>query len=317
MFNLVVHQLKRTNPELLPTGMRTVDALRHPFVPSENKRDILDLIWRKAGPEVLLSIGQGIQEIGYDPIWHAAVRSASPAVLFDKWQQFEVFAHSRNRLRIDQTSEKRATFRRYTVDDGTPTNPENLLICGMIIALLEEIGCRGLHCEMPVEDGTAHRIREGGQFFVPDDINALMTAAWTIEWRLFSPRTENAISQSELPEIPLSQSCDATLRTSIETMVRLLMLDVARQWKVGELAREAGLSTRSLQRRLRDAEFSFSQLVRLVRIHEACRLLTDSDIPLTMIGFCAGFSDSAHFSRDFRASMGMTPTDYRVVCQKI
>jgi AraC-like DNA-binding protein len=92
------------------------------------------------------------------------------------------------------------------------------------------------------------------------------------------------------------------------------MRDVARQWKVGELAREAGLSTRSLQRRLGDAELSFSRLVRLVRIHEACRLLKDSDAPITSIGFCAGFSDSAHFSRDFRASMGMTPSDYRVVC---
>jgi AraC-like DNA-binding protein len=89
------------------------------------------------------------------------------------------------------------------------------------------------------------------------------------------------------------------------------MLDVARQWKVGELARETGLSTRSLQRRLGGAQLSLTRLVRLVRIHEACRLLKNTDAPLTTIGFCAGFSDSAHFSRDFRASTGMTPSDYR------
>jgi AraC-like DNA-binding protein len=41
--------------------------------------------------------------------------------------------------------------------------------------------------------------------------------------------------------------------------------------------------------------------------------LKDGDVPLTAIGFCAGFSDSAHFSRDFRASMGMTPSDYRAI----
>lgn len=91
------------------------------------------------------------------------------------------------------------------------------------------------------------------------------------------------------------------------------MLDIARQWKVGELAREAGLSTRSLQRRLGHADLSFSGLVRLVRIHEACRLLADGAAPITAIALCAGFSDSAHFSRDFRASMGMTPSDYRAV----
>ncbi len=314
MVDLIVHQLKRTNPALLPTVASTVDAVRHAQIPAEYKRDILDLVWRKAGPETLLSIGQGIRSARYDPIWHAAVRSANPALLFDKWQRFEVFAHSRNRLRIDQTHEKCASFQRYTVDGGTPTTPENLLICGMIIALLEEIGCLGLRCEMPLDDGTAYRVREDGHFSVPDDTNTLMTATWTIEWQMFSSRVEETTSEAEPPDIPLPRSCDSTLRASIETVVRLLMLDIARQWKIAELAREAGLSTRSLQRRLGDAELSFSRLVRLVRIHQACRLLKDSDVPLTTIGFCAGFSDSAHFSRDFRASMGMTPSDYRAVC---
>ena len=96
-------------------------------------------------------------------------------------------------------------------------------------------------------------------------------------------------------------------------VIRLLMLDVDRQWKVSDLAREAGLSTRSLQRKLSDADLSFSHLVRIVRIHEACRLLKESEAPITTIAFCAGFSDSAHFSRDFRASMGMSPSNYRGV----
>lgn len=313
MVDLVLHQLTKTHPELIPADAGTLDAVRHAQVPAGYKRDILDVIWRKAGPETLLSIGQGIRSVGYDPIWHAAVRSASPALLFDKWRRFEVFGHSRNRVRIDRTHERAASFERYTVDGGTPTTPENLLICGLIIALLEEIGCLGLRCEMPLENGAAYCIRENGRFRLPDDANALASAAWTIEWRTFSPRVENTVSEAGPPHVALPRSCNSTLRASIETVVRLLTLDVARQWKVGELAREAGFSARSLQRRLGDAELSFSRLVRLVRIHEACRLLKDSDAPVTAIGFCAGFSDSAHFSRDFRASMGMTPSDYRAV----
>jgi AraC-like DNA-binding protein len=77
------------------------------------------------------------------------------------------------------------------------------------------------------------------------------------------------------------------------------------------MARTLGLSTRTYQRRLRDAGLSFSALVRAVRVHEACRLLTDTDTTITAAGFCAGFCDSAHFSRDFRASLGMTPSAYR------
>ena len=285
------------------------------FDTRRHKRDFLDLVWREAGPETLLSIGQGIRDIGYDPIWHAAVRSASPTVMFDKWRRFEAFGHWQNRLRIDQTHEKRASFQRYAVGGGMPTTPENLLICGLIIALLEEIGCVGLRCDMPLDDGATYRIREDGRFSVPDDANPLMPDTWTIEWQMFSSRTKNAIPEAEPPDIALPQSCDSTLRNSIKTVVRLLTLDVSRQWKIDGLACEAGLSTRSLQRRLLDAELSFSHLVRLVRIHEACRLLKNSDAPITTIGFCAGFSDSAHFSRDFRASMGMTPSDYRAVWQ--
>ena len=315
MVDLIVHQLKRTNPELIPIDTRAVDAVRHAHVPAEYKRDILDSVWRKAGPETLLSIGRGIRNVGYDPILHAAIRSASPTLLFDKWRRFEVFAHSRNRLRIDQTDEKRASFQRYTVDGGTPTTPENLLICGVVIVLLEQIGCLGLRCEMSLDDGAEYCIYENGAFRVPDDANTLVTAAWTIGWRVLSPRVENTTSETEPPHIALPLSCDSTQRASIETVVRILTLDVARQWKVGELAREAGMSTRSLQRRLGNAELSFSRLVRLVRIHEAGRLLKDSDAPITTIGLCAGFSDSAHFSRDFCASTGMTPSDYRAVCK--
>lgn len=262
----------------------------------------------------MLSIGQGIRSAEYDPIWRAAIRSASPTQLFDKWRRFEVFAHSRNRVQIDLIVENGASFRRYTNDGGTPTPPENLLICGLIIALLEEIGCSGLRCHMQVEGGTEITIREGGNFTIPDEPHHLQSDFWTIGWQTFSPCSQNARPQTDPPEITLPQSCEAILQETIDRLLRLLVRDVAHHWTVGELAGEAGLSTRSLQRRLSIAGLSFIQLVRLVRIHESCRLLRSSDLPITAIGFCSGFSDSAHFSRDFRASMGMTPSDYRATC---
>ncbi len=314
---LVVHQLKQTNPELVPKDADSVDALRRAHVPIKYKREILDTVWREAGPETLLSIGQGIRSAGYDPLWHAAVRSASPALFFDKWRRFEVFAHSQNRLRINHSTENAASFERYAVRCGTPTTPENLLICGLIIALLEACGCFGLRCEMALNNGAAYCIRENGRFAVPGDADALRTDTWSIEWRRFSAKPESAVSELNPQDIELPWSRGSAARKSIESVVRILLLDIAHQWKVGDLARAAGLSTRSLQRKLSQAELSFSHLVRLVRIHEACRLLKNSDAPITTIGFCAGFSDSSHFSRDFRAGMGMTPSDYRTAFQGV
>ena len=305
--------LKKAHPELVSTQLKAVDAIRQASISTDQKKDLVKFVWRTAGPKTLLVTGQEILSVGYDPIWFAAVRSASPALLFDKWKRFEVFAHSQNRLRIEQTDDNRATFGRYTIDGGTPSAPENLLICGLIISLLEKIGCLDLRCEMPLGDGPGYCIREGDRFSLPDDINSLETASWTIEWKSFLPRGKEPTSESNLPQIAFPESCNATTRSTIMRVIRLLMLDVGRQWKVSDLAREAGLSARSLQRKLSDADLSFSHLVRIVRIHEACRLLKDSEASVTTIAFCAGFSDSAHFSRDFRASMGMSPSNYRAV----
>ena len=317
LLELVARKLKETCPELVTTDLTSLDTIRQAHIAPTLKSDILDLLLRNAGPTAVLSIGQGIQSIDYDPMWQAASRSVSPEILLDKWRRFEVFAHSQHRLKIDQSRHDFASFGRYTVDGGTPKAPENLMICGLVIALLEHIGCKGLRCDMPLRTAKTGDqtfcIRADHQFFVPDDPDTLQTDRWTIGWQGFTPRIENTAPRTEIVPLPLSRSLDVATKELVTSIARILMIDVARQWKITELARETGHSNRSLQRKLRDAGLSFSHLVRHVRITEACRLLKDNLAPVTTVGFCAGFSDSAHFSRDFRASTGMTPSDYRAI----
>ena len=315
MVDLVLHQLRRIDPALVPGEARGLDAVRQANVPLEYKKNILDFVWQKAGAAGVLSIGQGIDEVDYDPIWQAAVRSASPTVLLDKWSRFEVFAHSTNRLKFEQLSDNCVSFQRYTVDGGVPGDPENFLICGLIIALLESIGCHKLRCQMSnsVSGKSDHEIYRDGKISLPGDISQLTTDHWIIDWQAFeSPYAQDPEATQGLGSV-LPKSVTGIHKSMLEKLARLLMVDVSRPWKVEDLAHEAGMSKRSLQRKLKDAGFSFSQLVRLVRVHESCRLLAEDVTPITAIGFCTGFSDSAHFSRDFRASMGMTPTDYRAL----
>ncbi len=311
LVNLVVHYVERHFPGLLPEDAVIADAVRNAYVPADTKRGVLDAVWREAGPATLLAIGQEIRSVEYDPLWHAAIRSATPVVLLDKWLRCEQFAHSQNRLRIGWVGDKCATFERYALGGGTPTAAENLLVCGVVIAMLEEIGCGGVRCEMTLADGSAFFVRADGRFRVPGHAAGLTAKSWRIDWQSFSAPAARRATDTNPPEIPLPPSSEPAVRAVIEKALGLLSRDAGRQWNVGELAQEVGASTRSLQRRFTDAGLSFSRLVRLVRVHEACRLLKKSDVPITVIGFCAGFSDSAHFSRDFRASTGMTPSDYR------
>ncbi|HBN51095.1 helix-turn-helix domain-containing protein, partial [Thalassospira sp.] len=51
--------------------------------------------------------------------------------------------------------------------------------------------------------------------------------------------------------------------------------------------------------------------LRLMRVREACRLLAGTSLMVGEIGFWCGFTDNAHFSRDFRRLVGMPPSVYR------
>lgn len=312
LVNLVIRQLEQSHPHLVGMDASEVDPIREARFPANRKRDLLERILKEAGPGVILKIGQGIREVGFDPVWGVAINSASPSVFFDKWRRFETFAHWTNRLRIEQEAGNRARFHRYAVGGGAPTSAENLLICGLSVALLGEIGCRGLRCDMWLDNGASFTVLRDGKVCVPDRQFTLRTNSWTASWDDCCAASHPKPAPDLLTP-PFPRQTTPKVSSALDEILGLLLRDVARQWKIADLAREAAMSQRSLQRRLHEAGVSFSQLVRLVRIREACRLLERNDLPVTAVGFCAGFSDSAHFSRDFKASMGMTPSEYRDV----
>ena len=303
-------------------------AVRQATVPLAYKKDLLKTVWDVAGAGTVLTIGQGIGKVSYDPVWQAALRSVSPCVLMDKWTRFEIFAHSQNRVRFDYQEQDKVTCERYTVEGGKPGTAENFLICGLLIALLENIGCQQLRCDMPLNkhqpdgtEGSTHCLYKNRQFNIPEDLSRLNSLQWQFQWQDFTPGERQVPSTGDLPGnidgLPdIFDSSSVDFSKPVAKIADLLKSDVSRLWTIEELAREAGMSERSLQRRLTEAGFSFSRLVRMIRVLESCRLLDKTDTSITAIGFCTGFSDSAHFSRDFRASIGMTPRDYRALLRQ-
>jgi AraC-like DNA-binding protein len=79
---------------------------------------------------------------------------------------------------------------------------------------------------------------------------------------------------------------------------------------VDRVARLLRMSTRTLQRRLRDFGFSFEEIVDDVRRVEAIRRIGSGESSAMEIAFLLGYSDQAHFSRAFRRWVGMSPRDY-------
>lgn len=73
----------------------------------------------------------------------------------------------------------------------------------------------------------------------------------------------------------------------------------------------AGMSPRSLQRRLAENDLSYSYLVEKVRFEMAVDLLQDADIKLIEISAELGYADAANFTRAFKRWAGISPREFR------
>lgn len=78
------------------------------------------------------------------------------------------------------------------------------------------------------------------------------------------------------------------------------------------IARYVGCSSRQLERTF-GATLGIAPAAyqRRLRTHYACWMLENSPRSITEIAFDCGFSDAAHFSREFRTSLGVSPRQYR------
>ncbi|MEU5401455.1 AraC family transcriptional regulator [Streptomyces sp. NPDC005963] len=83
---------------------------------------------------------------------------------------------------------------------------------------------------------------------------------------------------------------------------------------VGSVAGAHHLSVRQLHRVFQHGDFTVSGYIRAQRLERARSLLADpggSATPVRTVAALCGFSSLAHFSRLFRATYGVTPSEYR------
>nr|WP_240918578.1 AraC family transcriptional regulator [Rhodococcus sp. 14C212] len=80
---------------------------------------------------------------------------------------------------------------------------------------------------------------------------------------------------------------------------------------LAQVAAELAMSMRTLQRRLDEYEVSFRALRDEARLHEACRLLSETDDPVSEISKQLAYVEVASFSNAFRRWTGESPSRYR------
>ena len=84
--------------------------------------------------------------------------------------------------------------------------------------------------------------------------------------------------------------------------------------KLTQIAGEVGVHPVYLATAFRQKfGITIGEFVRRLRIEHACAELNKNDLPLSAIALQAGFADQSHFSKVFKAYVGMTPRDYRTL----
>lgn len=148
---------------------------------------------------------------------------------------------------------------------------------------------------VPVGTGTVPAL----EFAAADARRPFLTANGKM-WDFFEPELKRRLADLE-----------ATATAADRVHAALIELLPSGAASAASVSRRLGLSTRTLQRRLRDEGHSFQALLNDTRHALAKHYLRNSSMSSTEIAFLLGFEEPSSFFRAFNAWTGMTPEQMR------
>jgi AraC-like DNA-binding protein len=261
-------------------------------VPLADKRALLEGLLNRHGEQVLLRIGEAAADARDEPVAVALTMARDPHDLLARWKRLERFVHSRHHLDVVQDGAQGLVLHHVSRHAGQPpTRAEDLLVVGLLVALMQRLGTQGLRARLPGEASWRFDGACWSEAPLPDDCSR-----WSLQWR--------ALVQA--PREPPAGAHEA-----VAIAHRLLAADPSRRWTVQALAREMALSTRSLQRSLSEGGSCFSDLLTHARLGVSARLLVQTGRSPAEVAYACGFADQAHLGRTFKRHSALTPGRYR------
>ncbi|MGJ3264575.1 MAG: helix-turn-helix transcriptional regulator [Salinarimonas sp.] len=271
-----------------------------PRTPLPLKRALLDWTAREHGLGLVFMLGTEVRAAGFDPIVHMLLRAETGEALVARWLRVEAYFHSRHRILCAPAGPHALTLTHVSRAGAPPAAAEDMLVAGLITGLLDAQGCTGVALSLVQPDGLLLDPRDPPSPPEPP----VAAAGGRLAWGADPP------ARAAAEPAPLDGGEDAPGALA-RGALRLMADDPVRRWTLADLADALGRSRRTLQRRLGEDGLSLTSLVAASRIRRACRDLTETGLPLTLVGLLAGYADAAHFTRDFKRRVGITPSAYR------
>ncbi|SHO67658.1 transcriptional regulator, AraC family [Pseudoxanthobacter soli DSM 19599] len=199
------------------------------------------------------------------------------------------------------------------------TVPEPAIIADVCFASLLELGRRGTGSTLfpgrvdlvrPEPYGEAHRIYFGRSVRFSASRNALILKSTDLDRRFSSYNPELL---GILTPILTNSLGKIDARRSIREEVKFVLKRTLASGRPGitRVARDLGISERTLQRRITEEGTSFRALLLEARQELGHELLSDPFTGVEEVAYLLGFRDAKSFYRAFRDQEGMTPSQWR------
>ncbi len=119
-------------------------------------------------------------------------------------------------------------------------------------------------------------------------------------WRVLDEHAHTLLAAHPHPA-----DIQATVRKIISTEL------AGSQPSLDNIAKNMGMTPRSLQRKLKDKQTSYGELLDDIRAQMAKAYLRDPDLALCEVSYLLGFVEQSSFTRAFKRWTGVTPNRYR------
>lgn len=312
MDRMILGAMQRIAPDVVASCWNKCRS-KHGNGQSPYKEMLLQELMDAQGPNAVLELSEHFPEnTSSSPLVYLLLNSPGPEAMIKKLTLYDRHFHPTRRFELCESGSNHVVTENVACPDDKPSVPDELFLCGAVKTMLTLLGCEGLHVEWSAVCSEQMQQVLKSLNIPPPSIGK--NTQWRFSWNKYKRRDQI----TGLDDFLISNTEPFTIsnKTSVTHLVeKLLEMDLTTRPSMQDVAVKLGMSVRTFQRKMREEGITYSRLYNKLRIKTASRLLRQTDTSLTEIGFICGFSDSAHFSREFKKVQMMTPKTYRETYQ--
>lgn len=284
------------------------------LVPLHQGCAFLELAAQKEGLEELaILVGQQTQISQLGSVWPLVYQSLTLYDLLHKILQFRRTWNSGAKVWLTEAGEYQWLHHQYLLPQQFQTGQANYYsISNFLSAIRLVTGAEWQPDQLYIRSGKSKAISAMDNLSnTPIQFNQASNSICFSKALLSKPLTlpSTTFASERLAKSLLSTVPADGFQESLGQLIQSLL---PRKYPSLAIAAEAaGVSVRTLQRRLEDHQLNYSQLVEKIRFEQAVKLLQDSNHPLIDIAFELGYTDAANFTRAFKRWTGVSPREFR------